>query len=66
MDDHRNSINRRALFCDETEDYRIPPEPEEGQLVRLRFRTARNLSLIHIFSLERNQLKLKYWMYRKP
>ncbi|PNV62420.1 alpha-glycosidase [Clostridium sp. chh4-2] len=42
MDDHRNSINRRALFCDETEDYRIPPEPEEGQLVRLRFRTARN------------------------
>ncbi|MBT9779895.1 alpha-glycosidase [Clostridium sp. MCC353] len=42
MDNHKNAINRRALFCDETEDYRMPPEPDEGQLVRLRFRTARN------------------------
>lgn len=42
MDNLKNAINRRALFCDETEDYRMPPEPDEGQLVRLRFRTARN------------------------
>lgn len=42
MDNLKIAINRRALFCDETEDYRMPPEPDEGQLVRLRFRTARN------------------------
>lgn len=33
-------INRDALFADETEDYRIPEEPDPGQRVRLRFRTA--------------------------
>ncbi len=34
-------LNREALFCSETEDYRIPAEPEENQEVALRFRTAR-------------------------
>ena len=34
-------LNREALFCAETEDYRIPAEPEENQEVALRFRTAR-------------------------
>ena len=44
------SINRKgdfrmcrdALFCDGTSSYVIPPEPAEGQMIRLRFRTARN------------------------
>jgi alpha-glucosidase len=44
------SINRKgdfrmcrdALFCDGTSSYVIPPEPVEGQMIRLRFRTARN------------------------
>lgn len=35
-------LNRDALFASETEDYRIPPEPEANQQVTLRFRTARN------------------------
>ncbi len=33
-------IDRRALFSDETADYRIPPEPEAGERVRIRFRAA--------------------------
>ena len=33
---------RDALFCDGTSSYVIPPEPAEGQRIRLRFRTARN------------------------
>lgn len=35
-------LNRQALFSDETEDYRIPAEPDEGQAVTLRFRTAKD------------------------
>jgi len=35
-------MNRAALFCDETIDYRIPAEPEPGDLVTLRFRTKKN------------------------
>lgn len=35
-------IDRRALFADETSDYRMPEEPEAGEKVTLRFRTARD------------------------
>ncbi len=35
-------MNRAALFCDETVDYRIPAEPNPGDLVTLKFRTAKN------------------------
>jgi len=34
-------LNRRALFADETADYRMPEEPDAGETVVLRFRTAR-------------------------
>lgn len=34
-------MNRQALFADETLDYRIPEEPDAGDRVILRFRTAR-------------------------
>lgn len=34
-------INRRALFSDETEDYRCPMEPDAGDTVLLRFRAAK-------------------------
>ncbi len=34
-------INRQALFADETSDYRIPEEPDTGDRVKLRFRTAK-------------------------
>ena len=36
-----NKINRDALFSAETEDYRSPMEPKEGERVRLRLRTAK-------------------------
>ena len=35
-------MNRDALFCDGTQDYVIPAEPEANAVVRLRFRTAHN------------------------
>ncbi|MEG0566063.1 MAG: glycoside hydrolase family 13 protein [Hungatella sp.] len=35
-------LNRQALFCDENEDFRMPTEPDEGETVLLRFRTARD------------------------
>ncbi len=35
-------MSREALFCDGTSSYVIPPEPAKGQMIRLRFRTARS------------------------
>ena len=35
-------MNRDALFCDGTQDYVIPAEPEVNEKIRLRFRTAHN------------------------
>ena len=35
-------MNRAALFCDETIEYRIPAEPDSGDIVTLRFRTAKD------------------------
>lgn len=38
----RPVFNRRALFSDTTEEYLLPEEPEAGQKVTIRFRTARD------------------------
>ena len=35
-------MNRDALFCDGTQDYVIPAEPEKNEKITLRFRTAHN------------------------
>ncbi len=35
-------MNRDALFCDGTQDYVIPAEPEVNEKITLRFRTAHN------------------------
>ena len=35
-------MNEKALFCDGTANYVIPQEPRENELVRLRFRTAKD------------------------
>ncbi len=35
-------INRDALFCDETEDYRCPSEADAGEIVTFYFRTEKN------------------------
>lgn len=37
-----DQINKQALFSDENGDFRIPPEPDAGQTVVLRFRTAKD------------------------
>jgi alpha-glucosidase len=37
----RPTMHMGALFSDATEEYRIPAEPEPGQIVRLRLRTGR-------------------------
>lgn len=46
-----NFLNKQALFCDETEDYRIPSEPDEGDQVVLRFRTAKD-NIDHVYYIE--------------
>ena len=38
----RLHLDRQALFCDETSEYRIPPEPDYNERVTIRFRTARD------------------------
>ena len=38
----RPILRKRALFSDGTEDYRSPAEPKAGELVTIRFRTARD------------------------
>lgn len=35
-------MKEQALFCDGTMNYVIPQEPQENEVVRLRFRTAKN------------------------
>ncbi|MCI9148866.1 MAG: glycoside hydrolase family 13 protein [Hungatella sp.] len=39
---NQEGINRQALFADENEEFRIPAEPDAGQTVTLRFRTAKD------------------------
>ncbi|MCR5666287.1 MAG: glycoside hydrolase family 13 protein [Eubacterium sp.] len=38
----RPLLEKSALFTDGTDDYRIPSEPDPGDEVRIRFRTAKN------------------------
>ncbi|MBS6736009.1 MAG: glycoside hydrolase family 13 protein [Clostridiales bacterium] len=38
----RPMFDKRALFSDETRQYRIPEEPEAGDVVTIRFRTLKN------------------------
>lgn len=42
MDEQDIKINRQALFTDGTADYRMPEEPDTGDRVVIRFRTAKN------------------------
>ncbi|MGN0159491.1 MAG: glycoside hydrolase family 13 protein [Brotaphodocola sp.] len=55
-DEMINRINRQALFADETFDYRRPEEPEAGQRVSLRFRTAKG-NADHVYFLESGRKK---------
>ncbi len=46
-------INRQALFGDETVDYRCPVEPDAGDTVLLRFRTAKE-NVVRVYLLQDN------------
>ena len=54
---------KAALFCDETMEYRCPEEPDAGDEVCLRFRTAaddaEHVFLVFADSAERIELKKK-------
>ena len=51
-----SELNKEALFTDETEDYRIPAEPDAGNLVVIRFRTAKDEAL-EVFYIEGRDAK---------
>lgn len=47
----RPVFNKRALYSDETENYRIPPEPDPGDIVRIKFRTKKdNVDQVYFIS----------------
>ncbi|MDD3340303.1 MAG: glycoside hydrolase family 13 protein [Lachnospiraceae bacterium] len=44
-------FNKRAVFSDETENYRTPAEPEPGDMVTIRLRTLKNnVELVYFIS----------------
>ena len=47
----KDQMNQDALFSAETEDYRSPMEPEAGQEVCLRMRTAKD-DADHVYYIE--------------
>ena len=50
--ENQETINRQALFADENEEFRIPAQPDAGQVVTLRFRTARD-NIDHVYYQEK-------------
>ena len=48
-------LDRRALFSDENEDFLIPSEPDTGDIVTVRFRTA-NDDADHVYYIEEGSL----------
>lgn len=58
-------INRAALFCDETSDYRIPCEADAGQKVTYYFRTAKDgADTVYLIEYEKNGRKKERPMTR--
>lgn len=53
-------INRRALFTDETAMFRYPVEPEQGSEVTIRFRTAKDDSLVVYLVHNHTEIKMYY------
>ena len=52
-------MNIEALFCDGTEAYVSPPEPDEGDVIRLWFRTAANDVDEVCLQYEKNSIPMK-------
>lgn len=55
----RPTFNKRAVFSDETENYRTPAEPEPGDKVNIRIRTKKNnVDFVYlVFNDERRQME---------
>ena len=52
-------LDRTALFCDETADYRIPAEPDPNSSCLIRFRTAAdNADTVYLLT-DRTEIKMK-------
>ena len=52
----RPAFNKRAVFSDETENYRTPAEPEPGDTVNIRIRTKeKNVDAVYLVSGEKKQ-----------
>ena len=52
-------LNKGALFCDETAQYRQPAEPERSESVTIRFRTAaENADSVYLIT-GRAEVKMK-------
>ena len=49
---------RRAVFSDGTKDYRIPPEPEAGETVRIRLRTARGNAFAAVLVIGEHRIQM--------
>ena len=59
-------MERAALFCDATIDYRIPAEPDPGDMVTLRFRTARNdVDRVYLVLYGKEEKKRLRWAERR-
>ena len=58
----RDQINQEALFSDETGYYRSPAEPRRGDLVSIKFRTAReNVDRVTLIcGSSRQEMKMSY------
>ena len=50
-------INKEALFSAETQDYRMPAEPDTGDTVTVRMRTAKN-GADHVYYIENKKAVL--------
>lgn len=58
-------INRAALFCDETKDYRTPCEADAGQRITFYFRTAKNgADTVYLIEYEKDGRKYERPMTR--
>lgn len=52
----RSAFHKRAVFSDETENYRTPAEPEPGDTVNIRIRTKeKNVDTVYLVSGEKKQ-----------
>lgn len=62
IDENRPLLNLRALFSDGTKEYCYPCEPQKGDLVTLRFRTAKdNVEGVYVVVDGIRQLMIKEW-----